>query len=109
MRHFFEQLQRCDRGERGFTRRDFGRIAALLTAGASLPFFNEAALAQDIKAIASIPGANIPGKPSECAYGSSRWRRLKSPDDDAYRTICTRSMAGLVSGGRSSPTRSSLQ
>jgi histidinol-phosphate aminotransferase len=37
------------------TRRDFGRIAALLTAGASLPFFNEATLAQDVKAIASIP------------------------------------------------------
>ncbi len=32
--------------ERGFTRRQFGRIAALLGAGASLPFWNEAALAQ---------------------------------------------------------------
>src|SRR5437667_326557 len=27
-------------------------------------------------AIASIPGENIPGNPSECAYGSSRWSRL---------------------------------
>ena len=43
------------RSARGFTRRDFYRRAALLTAGAALPFWNEAALAQDIKAIASIP------------------------------------------------------
>jgi histidinol-phosphate aminotransferase len=39
----------------GLTRRDFGRVAALLTAGAALPFYNETALAQDLKAIASIP------------------------------------------------------
>ncbi|MGH7751294.1 MAG: aminotransferase class I/II-fold pyridoxal phosphate-dependent enzyme, partial [Gemmatimonadales bacterium] len=32
--------------ERGFTRRSFGRVAALLSAGATLPFYNEAALAQ---------------------------------------------------------------
>lgn len=32
--------------ERGFSRRQLGRVAAALTAGASLPFFNEAALAQ---------------------------------------------------------------
>jgi histidinol-phosphate/aromatic aminotransferase/cobyric acid decarboxylase-like protein len=31
---------------RGFTRRDLGRMAALVSAGATLPFFNEAALAQ---------------------------------------------------------------
>lgn len=30
----------------GFTRRNFGRIATLLTAGAALPFYNESALAQ---------------------------------------------------------------
>jgi histidinol-phosphate aminotransferase len=40
---------------REVTRRDFGRVAALLTAGAALPFYNEPALAQDIKAIASVP------------------------------------------------------
>jgi histidinol-phosphate aminotransferase len=39
----------------GLTRREFGRMAVLLTAGAALPFYNEATLAQDIKAIASIP------------------------------------------------------
>jgi histidinol-phosphate aminotransferase len=37
------------------SRREFGGVAALLTAGSALPFTNEAALAQDIKAIASIP------------------------------------------------------
>jgi histidinol-phosphate aminotransferase len=38
-----------------FTRRDFGRVAALLAAGAAVPFYNEFTLAQDIKAIAQIP------------------------------------------------------
>jgi len=32
--------------KRGFTRRSFGRIATLLSAGATLPFYNETALAQ---------------------------------------------------------------
>jgi histidinol-phosphate aminotransferase len=48
MRDFFN-------GERQFTRRQFGRMAALLTAGATLPFYNEAVLAQDLKALTSIP------------------------------------------------------
>src|SRR2546426_205043 len=33
--------------KKGFTRRDVGRIATLLTAGAGLPFYNEYAMAQD--------------------------------------------------------------
>src|SRR5271169_3903800 len=32
---------------RGFSRRQLGRIASLLTAGAALPFYNEFAMAQD--------------------------------------------------------------
>jgi histidinol-phosphate aminotransferase len=32
--------------ERGFSRRNFGRIAAMITAGATLPFYNEPAMAQ---------------------------------------------------------------
>lgn len=32
--------------KRGFTRRSFGRIAAILSAGSTLPFYNESALAQ---------------------------------------------------------------
>jgi histidinol-phosphate aminotransferase len=38
--------QKLDLIRRGFTRRNFGRIAAMITAGASLPFYNEPALAQ---------------------------------------------------------------
>ena len=38
--------QRTDFLRRGFTRRDLGRIATVLTAGAALPFYNEHALAQ---------------------------------------------------------------
>ncbi|HTS60885.1 MAG TPA: pyridoxal phosphate-dependent aminotransferase [Candidatus Acidoferrales bacterium] len=33
--------------ERGFTRRQIGRMASLLTAGAAFPFYNEFAMAQD--------------------------------------------------------------
>ena len=32
--------------KRGFTRRNLGKIAAMITAGASMPFYNEPALAQ---------------------------------------------------------------
>ncbi len=41
MTHLNEELK-----QRGFSRRSFGRFAALITAGASLPFYNEGALAQ---------------------------------------------------------------
>jgi histidinol-phosphate aminotransferase len=40
---------------RPLSRRDFGRVAALLTASSALPFYNEFALAQDTKAIGDIP------------------------------------------------------
>jgi histidinol-phosphate aminotransferase len=40
---------------RGFSRRDLGRIAALLGAGAALPFYNEAALAQGLSALPNLP------------------------------------------------------
>ena len=42
---------RQDLLKRGFSRRSFGRFAALITAGASLPFYNEAALAQGLSAL----------------------------------------------------------
>jgi histidinol-phosphate aminotransferase len=50
MKDFFSPEQRQDLVHRGFTRRDFGRLAAFLTAGAALPFYNEAALAQGLSA-----------------------------------------------------------
>ena len=37
------------------SRRDFVRLAGFLAAGASLPFYNEFTLAQDLKAISQIP------------------------------------------------------
>jgi histidinol-phosphate aminotransferase len=40
---------------RGFSRRDIGRIAALLTGSSLLPFFNEAALAQLSRTAGPIP------------------------------------------------------
>src|SRR5580704_2821031 len=41
--------------KRGFSRRNFGRIATLLTAGAAMPFYNEPALAQLSKVKGTIP------------------------------------------------------
>ncbi len=38
--------QKADFLQRGFSRRSFGRLATVLTAGAALPFYNEHALAQ---------------------------------------------------------------
>ena len=43
-----------DRARRGVSRRAFGRAAALLAAGASLPFYNEAALAQGLSALPGL-------------------------------------------------------
>jgi len=40
--------------KRGFTRRNLGKIAAMVTAGASLPFYNESALAQ-LSKVDNIP------------------------------------------------------
>src|SRR5215467_16024042 len=48
--------QKRDLLERGFSRRSFGRIASMLTAGAALPFYNEPALAQ----LSAIRGAMPP-------------------------------------------------
>src|ERR1700758_179125 len=38
--------QKADYLKRGYSRRSFGRIATILTAGAALPFYNEEARAQ---------------------------------------------------------------
>jgi len=55
MRDYFERGAAEKWLARGLSRRDFGRMATLWIAGACLPFYNEAALAQDIKSIADIP------------------------------------------------------
>ena len=41
--------------KRGFSRRAFGKFTTLMTAGASLPFYNEAALAQGLSAVRGLP------------------------------------------------------
>jgi len=55
MRELFQSDYRTELRARGFSRRDFARWAALMTAGTALPFYNEAALAQDLRAIGTIP------------------------------------------------------
>src|SRR5580698_6498908 len=46
MSWFFNAEQSADLLKRGFIRRDLGRLATVITAGAALPFYNERALAQ---------------------------------------------------------------
>ncbi len=55
MTDLFSPEQHRDLLARGFTRRDFGRLAAFLTAGAALPFYNEATLAQGLSAGPRLP------------------------------------------------------
>lgn len=46
MTHLITPERKADFVRRGFSRRSFGRLASMLTAGAALPFYNESALAQ---------------------------------------------------------------
>jgi histidinol-phosphate aminotransferase len=55
MNDLFGPETRRDFERRGFTRRDFARLAALLSAGATLPFYNESALAQGLSALPNLP------------------------------------------------------
>ena len=52
---FLAADERRDLVRRGFSRRSFGKVAALISAGAALPFYNEAALAQLSKVPGGIP------------------------------------------------------
>ena len=44
MHDILNDEQKSELVSRGFSRRAFGRIAAMMTAGATLPFYNEPAL-----------------------------------------------------------------
>src|SRR6476469_8610388 len=55
MKDLFRPDQRRELAGRGFSRRDFARLAALMSAGASLPFYNEPALAQGLSAFPGMP------------------------------------------------------
>src|SRR5947209_7129547 len=46
MTNLLSEDQRRDMLKRGFTRRNFGRIAAMIGGAAAMPFYNEPALAQ---------------------------------------------------------------
>src|ERR1051326_6711021 len=52
---FLESDEKRELLRRGFSRRSFGKVAALISAGATLPFYNEAALAQFSKVAGGIP------------------------------------------------------
>ena len=54
MRNVLKGRLESDFLERGFSRRDLGRLAAFVTAGATLPFYNEPALAQ-LSALGKLP------------------------------------------------------
>jgi histidinol-phosphate aminotransferase len=68
MLDFLSPDQPSDRPE-GLTRRDFGRLTALLAAGAAMPFYNEFTLAQDLKAIAQIPPDAVRLNANENPFG----------------------------------------
>src|SRR5258708_24164794 len=48
------EKQQHDFVKRGFSRRSLGRIAAMISAGAALPFYNESAMAQ-LSAVRGMP------------------------------------------------------
>ena len=66
----FTPKQRLDLLERGFSRRNFGKIASVLAAGASLPFYNEPALAQ-LSKIDNIPADAVIINANENPLGPS--------------------------------------
>ena len=55
---------------RGFSRRNFGRIASVLTAGAALPFYNEQALAQ-LSMVKNMPADAVKINANENPMGPS--------------------------------------
>ena len=55
MDDLFSRARRDERPRRGYSRRDFARLAALLAAGSAPPFPNESALAQGPSAMRNLP------------------------------------------------------
>ncbi len=56
--------------KRGFSRRNLGKIAAMISAGASLPFYNEAALAQSSR-VDNVPEGSVMINSNENPLGPS--------------------------------------
>src|SRR5260370_33702323 len=75
--------------QRGFSRRDLGRMASLLTAGATMPFFNEYAMAQDAhqRMLGGTPGARRANDPD--AVRSSSNENPMGPCQEGLEAIAT--------------------
>jgi histidinol-phosphate aminotransferase len=72
MNDFLSQEHTREFVKRGFSRRDLGRIAALITAGAALPFYNESALAQLSAVRGPIPPDAVKIDANENPLGPSK-------------------------------------
>ena len=70
MSSVLSQEQQSDFLRRGFSRRNFGRIASVLTAGAALPFYNEQALAQ-LSMVKNMPADAVKINANENPMGPS--------------------------------------
>ena len=70
---------------RGFNRRNFGRIAAMIAGGATLPFYNEPALAQLSKVTAPADAVLI--NASAALFVAGKTRSLAEGRDLAVETI----------------------
>lgn len=69
MTSMLSSQQQQDLLRRGFSRRHFGRIASVLAAGATLPFYNEPALAQMSQRGAPIPPDAVRINANESPWG----------------------------------------
>ena len=88
MKDLFRPERRRELAGRGFSRRDFARFAALMTAGASLPFYNEPALAQGLSAFPGMPaGRGADQRQREPDGPLPRGRRGDPQDRPARRTL----------------------
>jgi histidinol-phosphate aminotransferase len=87
MRNPLECTRLFEERRGGMSRRDFGRAVAFLSAAATMPFYNEMTLAQDIKAMARIPADAVRINSNENPMG---------PCKEAIEAIC----AIVPAGGR---------
>jgi histidinol-phosphate aminotransferase len=71
--------------DRGFSRRTFGRLAAVMTAGAALPFYNESAMAQRTAIHGPIPPGAVRINANENPLG---------PCPEALEAVCKAAQDG---------------
>ena len=96
MNDLFGPESRRDLLQRGFSRRDFGRLAALLTAGASLPFYNEAALRRGFLHCPTFRPTPSGSTPTKIPWGLAprrprRFTRSSARGDATFTTKHSRS------------------